>query len=187
MKILGYTIERGIGKNSAPLEIKTKQAETLILSVAEHVKNHSTWKLKILYVNKENLGVAPILTTTVGEFVQVCNNVEEFIRDRFGAGPFRVVIYRPDGHQVATYDVPVGGPKAYRPAGVGIHVTQDGERKKTSSSIEDIVALVGALKVLIPEPDTSMKGVFAYPPKKYVPRILQLGVAHLPKGGYSRI
>jgi hypothetical protein len=159
------------------LEVKTKQAATLILSVAEHMKQHSTWKLKILYVG-QGLGSDVILTTTVGDFVQICENVEDFIRETFGAAHFKVAIYRPDGNQAAIYEVPVGGPKAYKPAGVGIHVTQDAEKKKANSSIEEIVALVGALKMLIPEPDTSMKGVFAYPPKKYVPRILQLGQRH---------
>ena len=66
------------------------------------------------------------MATTVGDFAPVCDRVEEYIRERFGAGQFKVAIYRPNGETECSYPVPVGGPRAYRGAG-GNPNNQDGE------------------------------------------------------------
>ena len=104
-----------------------KQPATLIMAVAEQMKDHSHWVLKILFHNQKLLNSSPIMATTVADFAPICDKVEEYIRERFGAGQYKVAIYRPNGEVECSYPVPVGGPRAYRGAGGNSNPSQDGE------------------------------------------------------------
>jgi len=178
MKFLGLEIERK--KNRKPLSEPMKQPATLLICIADHVKqNHGNWKIQVLFVNPETLKSGPIMSTTVTDFAVVVENVEDYLRERFGAALFRVEIYHPTNELAASYDVAVGGPKAYRGAGAGAIANRggngDGSGLKTDAKLEGLVGIITAVKSLFPE-DTTVKEM-----------MLKMMDAQLSGGGPSRM
>lgn len=156
MKILGINISR---KDRQPLKEQKKQPPTLIMGLAKYSKDHSTFPLKVIYVNPKNFASQPILKTTVGQFVTVAEDVEGWLRETYGAADYKIGIFNHKGEEVGIYDVPVGGQKAFRPAGVGGPADPNNDPSRKSGKVSEIIELFTAVKTLSPEPDNTFKEV----------------------------
>jgi len=151
MRIFGFEIARGASKKT-PLKANVKQPDTLIKAISHHLAAHGNWKVKLLWCNKKNLSASPFLTTTVSEFAKVCENVEDYLREEYGAADYKVEIYDPGGIVVATYEVPVAGGKPYRPAGgVGAVADPNSGGNRQTGKLTDILEVVTAMKAFMPE------------------------------------
>lgn len=143
MKILGLDVSRR-QKNKDPLKVTAKQPDTLIMAISEHLANHAHWNVKLFH----RLGAkySPVGELLVRDFAVVCGELEAYIREEYGAGDFRACIYNPSGNEVAAYEVPVGGPKAYK-SSAGTIGTGTGDNKAgRSPKLSEFAEMVGVMK-----------------------------------------
>jgi len=87
--------------------LTARQPKTLKMAVADYMQHYPDAEIKVIAQGRQKQRVAGYIP--ISQAAEHIDRIEELIKDEFGGGDYRLVLYDPVGNQYGTYNVGVMG------------------------------------------------------------------------------